>query len=295
MTICDAHVHFFSPDFFRALGASPDRVAGIGMEFPESAEALADRWVAELDKNGVSRCSLIASTANDAGSVSIAIARHPSRFVGFFMLDPTKPGWEAYATRALDAGHRTICLFPAMHQYSTKDPIVDEVFRLAAARPGTVVFVHCGELSVGIRGKLGLPNAFDPSLGNPSFLIRIVERHPEVPIIIPHLGGTMFEHARTLIDRPCQVYLDTSSSNSWLASTNKNLGFSDAINIVMSLMPTDRLLFGTDSSFFPRGWNRTIFDTQSEQISDWLFAELRPKMFAENFNRLFPSVKDGHD
>ena len=33
-----------------------------------------------------------------------------------------------------------------------------------AASP--VVFVHCGELSVGARGKLGLPSPFDMSLGN---------------------------------------------------------------------------------------------------------------------------------
>jgi predicted TIM-barrel fold metal-dependent hydrolase len=295
MTICDSHVHFLSPGFFGALGATPARVAEIGMEFPESAEALADRWVVELDKNGVSRSAMIASTPHDADSVAIAIKRHPSRFVGFFMLDPTKPGWESYATRALDAGHRTICLFPAMHKYSTKDAIVDEVFAFAASRPGTVVFVHCGELSVGIRGKLGLPNAFDRTLGNPAFLDRIVERHPDVPIIIPHLGGTMWENARTLIDGAANVYLDTSSSNSWLAQTGKNLRLSDALNIVMSLAGTDRLLFGTDSSFFPRGWNRQIFDTQMEQTSDSLFAELRPKMFAENFHRLFPSVKDGHD
>jgi hypothetical protein len=28
-----------------------------------------------------------------------------------------------------------------------------------------------------------------------------------------------------------------------------------------------RLLFGTDSSYFPRGWNRAIFDAQVEALS----------------------------
>src|SRR5258705_6868413 len=121
MTVCDAHVHFLSPKFFATLGASPEKVVEIGMAFPESAEALADRWVAELDRHHVARASLIASTPNDASSVAIAITRHPSRFVGFFMLDPTKDGWQAYAATSLDGGHRVICLFPAMHQYSTKD------------------------------------------------------------------------------------------------------------------------------------------------------------------------------
>jgi predicted TIM-barrel fold metal-dependent hydrolase len=288
MIICDAHVHFFSPKFFQTLGATPEKIAEIGMQFPESAEALADRWVDELDKNGVARSSLIASTPNDADSVAIAIARHPSRFVGFFILDPTKDGWRDYAGRALEAGHRTICLFPAMHNYSTADAMVGEVFQFAASRPGTAVFVHCGELSVGIRAKLGLPNTFDPTLGNPSFLIRSVERFPDVPIIIPHLGGTMFDQACALIDREANVYLDTSSSNSWLARSG-NLGLAGAIGLVIDLTGSHRLLFGTDSSFFPRGWQRQVFDHLDHACRDLnLGGPDRVNIFGGNFSRLFP-------
>ena len=30
----------------------------------------------------------------------------------------------------------------------------------------------------------------------------------------------------------------------------------------LQVLGPDRILFGTDSSFFPRGWRRDIFDTQ---------------------------------
>ena len=101
--ICDAHVHFFSPGFFAALKADRTAVAALGVDFPESVEALANRWVMELDANGVTRAALMASVPGDADSVAAAVAQHPSRFVGFFMLDPTRDDAIAYATRALDA------------------------------------------------------------------------------------------------------------------------------------------------------------------------------------------------
>ena len=41
------------------------------------------------------------------------------------------------------------------------------MFDVAAATPGTAVFVHCGVLSVGVRKKLGLPSPFDIRFGNP--------------------------------------------------------------------------------------------------------------------------------
>jgi hypothetical protein len=61
----------------------------LGWETPGSVYTLADRWVRELDASGVARAALIASVPSDETSVAAAVAKHPSRFVGFFMLDPS--------------------------------------------------------------------------------------------------------------------------------------------------------------------------------------------------------------
>src|SRR4051812_23766518 len=114
--INDAHCHFFSSPFFAPLGGDA-AIATLGWEAPGSAEALADRWVAELDRHGVSRAALIASVPGDAASVSAAVSLHRNRFVGFFMVDPTQPDAAAATARALAAGGlHAICLFPAMHR-----------------------------------------------------------------------------------------------------------------------------------------------------------------------------------
>ena len=61
----DAHCHFFSTPFFAALGGDA-ALAKLGWDPPGTAEELADRWVADLDRCGVSRAALIASVPGDA-------------------------------------------------------------------------------------------------------------------------------------------------------------------------------------------------------------------------------------
>ncbi len=288
--ICDAHVHFFSPGFFAGLKASRDAVTALGFEFPASVEALADRWLAELDANGVARSALMASLPGDADSVAQAVARHPSRFVGFFMLDPTRDDAIEYATRALDADLRTICLFPAMHKYALHDERVAGVFELTASRPGTAVFVHCGVLSVGIRQKLGLPSPFDIRFGNPLDLHGVALAFPSVPIVIPHFGAGMLREALMVASLCPNVWLDTSSSNSWIKQT-PGLTIEQVLRTALDVVGPERLLFGTDSSFFPRGWNRAIYDRQESALEGLGVTPAdQQRIFGGNFTRLFPAA-----
>jgi len=319
--ICDAHVHFFSPGFFAALGATPEAVKNIGWDDPGSTEALAERWVLELDRHGVNKAALIASLPGDADSVAKAVALHPSRFVGFFMLDPTRNDAVAYAERALDSGLRTICLFPAMHKYALHDERVARVFELAnsysnptsagssavalaeveAASPTRatgpsptptegrrpVVFVHCGVLSVGVRKKLGLPSPFDIRFGNPLDLHGLALRFPNVNIVIPHFGAGMLREALMVASLCPNVLLDTSSSNSWIKQT-PGLTLDQVFRTALDVVGPERLLFGTDSSFFPRGWNRDVCVQQKAALDGLGVSDAdQEKIFAGNFRRLF--------
>ena len=55
------------------------------------------------------------------------------------------------------------------------------------------------------------------------------------------------------------------------------------------MLGPERLLFGTDSSFFPRGWQRPIFDTQVEALDRLnLTAADVDLILGGNFDRLFP-------
>jgi predicted TIM-barrel fold metal-dependent hydrolase len=296
MNTHDAHIHFFSPRFFEVLAEqkgvdAEDPVAHIadllGWEAPKSAEQLAERWIEELDRHEVGRAALIASVPGDQDSVSRAVARYPDRLVGFFMLDPTRDGALDVTQRAFDElGLRCVCLFPAMHHYRVYDERVLPIFE-AAARAKAAVFVHCGVLKVGARRKLDLPSRFDMRYGNPLDLHSVALAFPRLPILIPHFGAGMFREALMVADLCPNIYLDTSSSNNWI-KFHPGLTLEGALSQALAVAGPNRLVFGTDSSHFPRGWQTHVYQAQVD-IMDRLGigAPDQRKIFTENFDRIF--------
>jgi uncharacterized protein len=298
MPTCDAHCHFFSTRFLEVLTSGvpgwpdQDRAAAVshrlGWQEPGTAEALADRWAAELDRHTVSRAALIASIPGDEESVAVTVRRHPSQFVGFFMFNPAAGEIATRLARALGPlGLRGICLFPAMHGFRLDDESVKDVFA-AAADHGAAVFVHCGVLTVGVRKKLGLASPFDLRLGDPLALAAVASRFPSVPVIVPHFGAGLLRETLMAAEQCGNLYLDSSSSNGWMKyypGLTLDTVFRQALNIVGA----DRILFGTDSSFFPRGWQAAIHAAQQDALLGLGVSEQdREKIFGANFNRLFP-------
>lgn len=299
MRICDAHCHFFSSRFLELLTAGmpglpeADRHLAVshrlGWQDPGTAEELADRWTTELDRHGVARASIIASIPGDEDSVAAAVRRHPSRFVGFFMFNPAAGEVGARLTRALGEQQlRGICLFPAMHGYRLDDERVKEVFAGAADR-GAAVFVHCGVLTVGVRTKLGLPSPFDLRLGDPLALAAVAARFPGVPVIVPHFGAGMLREALMAVEQCPNIHLDTSSSNGWL-KYHPGLTLDQVFRQALAVAGAERIVFGTDSSFFPRGWQQPVYAAQEAALLAIGAAEDdRQKIFGGNFDRLFPA------
>ncbi|MEX2263867.1 MAG: amidohydrolase family protein [Bryobacteraceae bacterium] len=296
IAVSDAHLHFFSHTFFSSLAsqkqASLDEIgAALGWKLPpEDPRALAECWRVELDRNGLNRAALIASVPGDEASVAAAVAAFPNRFAGYFMLNPIAPDAEKRVRQALgEAGLRGVCLFPAMQAYSLHDPKVQPVFEAVAAHPGTVVFVHCGVLTVGVRKKLGLPSKFDMRYSNPLDLHAIALRHPEVNFVIPHFGAGMFRETLMLCDLCPNVHLDTSSGNSWIKYQTPQATLADVFRQALAAAGGKRLLFGSDSSFFPRGWNAEILEAQLQAMQEAGVGEYEARaILGGNFDRLFP-------
>jgi hypothetical protein len=132
----------------------------------------------------------------------------------------------------------------------------------AAEKRRMLVFVHCGVLKVGFRTKLGLPSAFDGTLGNPLSLQRPAAEFPNLKFIVPHLGSGLFRELLMLADQAPNVYTDTSGIGGWAKYLDGNPTRAAVIRQAVEVMGAGRLLFGTDSTFFPRGWRRDVFDQQ---------------------------------
>lgn len=296
MTIQDTHCHFFSARFFEALarekygptGTAERAALELGWELPVTPEGLADHWIKELDHHHVSRVALIASVPGDEDSVAAAVAKHSRRFVGFFMLNAAAPDALERAARAFgELGLRCACLFPALHRYRLDDERVAKVFEIAAAHRGAI-FAHCGYLSVGARVKLALPTLLDLRLGDPLALAATAVHFPTVPVIVPHFGAGFFREALMAADACPTIHLDTSSSNGWLKYV-PGLTLAEAFRRALNVVGPDRLVFGTDSSYFPRGWNRVIYGAQRTALDELgVEAASSEKIFSRNFERIFP-------
>ena len=92
LPVSDAHIHFFSHDFFASLaaqkqdpslgegGSATEAVTRIlGWQAPPAdPRELGELWVRELDRHGVSRSALIASVPGDEPSVAAAVKCFPA-------------------------------------------------------------------------------------------------------------------------------------------------------------------------------------------------------------------------
>jgi predicted TIM-barrel fold metal-dependent hydrolase len=284
LPVSDAHVHFFSQKFFLTLAGQSHDIPALQSKLgwhlpPTEPESLAEVWATELNRCGVERCAIIASTPNDEASVLAATNAYPNRFYPFAMVNPLAE------FAGVAPGLKAVCLFPAMHQYSLHSPTVEAIIQQAAAQR-SAVFVHCGVLSVGIRKKLGLPSPFDMRYSNPLDLHAIALRYPETTFIVPHFGAGMLREALMVADLCPNVYLDTSSSNAWMRYEGLDLArvFRRALDVV----GPSRLLFGTDSSFFPRGWHEAVFQAQAAALAEiGVSASDARLILSENLARVF--------
>ena len=296
--INDAHCHFFSSRFLELLTQgmpefpAEDRAAAVARRLqwtpPGTAQELAEHWVSELDRQGVSRAALIASLPNDEESVAAAVAAYPARFVGFFMFNPASADAGDRLARAFGEQRlRCACLFPAMHRYRLDDERVGKVFEAAASQEAAV-FVHCGVLTVGVRAKLGLRSVFDLRFGDPLAVAALAGTYPSVPVLIPHFGAGFFREALMAAAQCPNVHLDTSSSNGWM-KYYPGLTLDAVFRQALEVAGPQRLLFGTDSSFFPRGWQKGIFEIQRAALGATVVSEKDLALiFGGNFDRLFP-------
>jgi predicted TIM-barrel fold metal-dependent hydrolase len=294
--VVDAHTHFFSytwmenfcklaTDKFSREQGVEELASFLDWEAPPvNPRELGERWIDEQEIYGVSKQVLFASKLNDAEYLTAATSAFPDRLIGYVLIDPTEERARANAVYSINIlGMRGMMLFPAMHHYHVYDdrvlPVLEEA--LSCEVP---VFIHFGELRIPIFEKLGIPSHIDLSYSNPLDLKRVAGDYKEVRFIIPHFGCGKFDEALEVAKEFENVYVDTSSSNSWIPEPET---LETVFKRTLKTIGPERVLFGTDSSYFPRGWRKDIFDEQRKIIEEiGLSHEDKQLIFAGNIKRI---------
>lgn len=277
-TLVDFHTHYFSRTFFQSLARSSPlpgselsrmqrATAAAGCELPpDDDERHLARWIGELDRYGVQHAVSFASVPEEAEVLAAAVTRANGRLTGFGVVDPRAAGAPERAAHLIGVlGLRGLVLFPALHGFALDGPELAAV--AAAAEPWhAVLVVHCGALRIPLRDRFELPRRLDPRLGDPLALVPLADRHPDLRFVVPHFGAGFLRETLMLGALCANAYVDTSSSNAWLATQPGRLSLADVFERALEVFGTRRILFGTDSSVFPRGWRHDVFVAQREAL-----------------------------
>jgi uncharacterized protein len=279
MKIIDFHTHFFSSVFFKTL-ASQSPLAGdanqklrviaakTGIQIPadELAPHLA-RWIHELDRHGVERCASFASVPEEVAAVGEAAAMSKGRLAPIALVNPRAEGVAPKVRTLLaEKGFKGVLLFPAMHHYQIGSPECRPLLEVLSEHKA-IVYVHCGLLVVKLRDLLGLPRPQDLAFANPLSIIPAANQHHNVRFVIPHFGAGFFRETLMAGAQCSNVYVDTSSSNSWIATQSPRITLRDAFAHALEVFGAERILFGTDSNTFPSGWRMDRFEEQRAALS----------------------------
>jgi uncharacterized protein len=278
--IFDIHVHFYSNSYFRYLVRQKTNRLDISTELKnmsskgrieipgEDPILLAKRWVEVIDKWKIERMSLICSIPGDEDAVVKAVQAYPTRFTGFFAVDPNSNLLMPTAEKRLKEDKlRGIFLYPSLYHINIADPWLDPLFKLCE-EVKAVVFTQFGKLTIRPREFVGIPTVPNEEFANPKDLIPVAQKYPGIRFVIPNFGAGRFDEV-LLVGRVCpNVYVDTAGSNSWMNDHPSKPDLRTVFQKTLAIYGPGRILFGSDSGLFPRGYRYDIVDNQTKLVQE---------------------------
>lgn len=295
----DFHSHFFSWPFFEALaklsplpGTAEEKLNAIaartGLELPDRDVARhLSRWTREWDKGSVGHVVSFASLPEEAPTLAAAAKLANGRMTAFALVNPLADG-AAGKVRALftEHGFKGILLFPAMHRFDPGGAEAAAVLEVVEEFGGIVV-VHCGLLQVKLRDLLAIPRPYDFRFADPLFVVPAANRFRRARFVIPHFGAGMFRETLMAGSQCENVFVDTSSSNSWMATQEVATDLATVLRRTLAVFGKERVLFGTDSSTLPRGWREDLHAAQVAALDGiGVDAATKDAIFEGNARRL---------
>jgi predicted TIM-barrel fold metal-dependent hydrolase len=238
----------------------------------------AQRWLAEVQKYGLEQVVFVSGGTND--EMAQVVAENPDRFTGFAYHDPFAPGAAEELRRAVvDLGLRGYKLLAPALRGPIDDPALDPVWRVAEEL-GIPVLVHFGPLG----GGGGITKHVNI---NPLTLHDVAKGFPTVPFVVPHFGCGYPGELLQLAWACRNVYVDTSGNNEWVRWMPYPLTVADLFRKFVETIGPERVIFGSDSEWFPRGFAVRYLEEQWRTCREIGIGEVDLRLiFRDNAARL---------
>lgn len=170
----------------------------------------------------------------DDAAVAEYVGAHPDQLVGYLSLDPTQPGWrEELEHGHQDLGLRGIKLMPMYAGFDPAAPEYDDLYAYASTN-GLPLLVHTGTTFV---SAAPLRYAF------PVHLDEVAIRHPELRMVLAHLGHPFEGECVAVIRKHPHVYADVSALH------YRPFQLWHSLRLVQDYGVWGKLLFGSDYPF----------------------------------------------
>jgi len=209
-------------------------------------EEQAHRWAKDLDQKGVNRVNFVTGGGND--DLARVVELYPNKFTGFAHHDLFSEDAPAELERAVrKLGLKGFKVVASAQMRPIDDKAVYPVWEMTEDL-GIPVIIHFGVLGGG-GPSLNLENM------NPLTLWEVAKMFPQIPFVVPHFGAGYLRELLLLCWSCPNVYIDTSGSNRWMRWMPFDLDLKQLVRRAIESVGADRLIFGSDSSYFPRGFS----------------------------------------
>lgn len=176
---------------------------------------------------------------------TLALSREHPEVVPCCTVFPGEEGEDKLLDEALGRdGFAGVKIHCHVMKLAADDPRLEPVWRVSARYRKPVV-IHAGREPASPAYGLDVH-----TISGADRVRRVLERHPDAILVVPHLGGDEYEAFEALLDEFPNLYLDTAMV---LARF-----FPDVPDAGMLARHPDRILYGTDYPRLPYEWDREL-------------------------------------
>jgi hypothetical protein len=239
----------------------------------------AERWANDLEDKGIDRVNFVMGGGNHR--LAEIISLYPEKFTGFAHHDIWRPDAAEELERAVkELGLRGMKIIASSQTRPIEDETLYPLWEKASELDVPVI-IHFGVLGGGGGPARNLHNM------NPLSLWPVTSDFPGVNFVVPHFGACYIRELLQLCWSAPNVSVDTSGSNQWMRWMPYELNVKDLFRKCIETIGSSRIIFGTDSSYFPRGMSIPYLREQLKACYDLgLTRDQTDKIFYKNAARL---------
>lgn len=264
--VIDAHAHFITYSVIKEWFSDPEqlkqaqqrvayRTDMTELKIPDEPWDTGELWIQELDRYGISAIGMMIGPESWDEFVE-ARKRHPNRFMGYTNVNPANDDAAEVVKRAGREKFQGIKLYPSSWDFPVYDERVYPIYE-EALKQKLLVILHFG-ITIGNQANL--------RFGNPLDIQKPAQDFPELNFMIAHFGAGFFREILMLFYQTNNVVVDSSGSNSWMQYLPYDLTVTKVFEKALKAGGACRIVFGTDSSFFPRGFRYNILEEQYNAV-----------------------------